>query len=131
MGARVSQQICKSTFPLSDFPSDYWEHIATYLEEGLVIIDHQQNIVFFNAAAESLTSCSQTQVRGSPYDLVFAANPWIIDLVLRARASGYNRTAGEGELRDRLEQYGHIKRQHMTRITSAHDERQHMMSGST
>ncbi len=103
MGARVSQQIHKSTLPLSDFPSDYWEHIATYLEEGLVIIDHQQNIVFFNAAAESLTSCSQTQVWGRPYDLIFAASPWIIDLVQRARASGYSRTAGEGELRDRLQ----------------------------
>ena len=103
MGARVSQQIRKSTLPLSDFPSDYWEHIATYLEEGLVIIDHQRNIVFFNAAAESLTSCSQTQVWGSPYDLIFAASPWIIDLVQRARASGYSRTAGEGELRDRLQ----------------------------
>ena len=53
MGVRVSQQIRKSVLPLSDFPSDYWEHIATYLEEGLVIIDHQQNIVFFNAAVRS------------------------------------------------------------------------------
>ena len=103
MGARVSQQIRKSALPLPDFPSDYWEHIATYLEEGLVIIDHQQNIVFFNAAAESLTSCSQTQVRGSPYDIIFSANPWIIELVLRACASRYSRTAGEGELRDRLQ----------------------------
>ena len=86
----------------SAFPSRYWEHIATYLEEGLAIIDNQRNIVFFNAAAESLTSAAQTQVRGVSYDQVFDENPWIITLIQRAQESGYSRTAGEGELRDRF-----------------------------
>ena len=84
------------------FPSGYWEHIATYLEEGLAIIDNQHNIVFFNAAAESLTSAAQTQVRGVSYTQVFDKNPWIVTLIRRAQEPGYSRTAGEGELRDRF-----------------------------
>ena len=82
------------------FPAGFWEHIATYLEEGLAIIDSQQNIAFFNAAAESLIGVAQTQVRGVSYEQVFAENAWIIDLIRRAQESGYSRTAGEGELRD-------------------------------
>ncbi len=86
----------------SNFPSGYWEHIATYLEEGLVIIDNRHNIVFFNAAAESLTGVAQTQVRGVSYTQVFDANPWLVTLIRRAQEPGYSRTAGEGELRDRF-----------------------------
>lgn len=93
----------RSTGPSSaTFPSGYWEHIATYLEEGLAIIDNQHNIVFFNAAAESLTSIAQTQVRGVSYTQVFDENPWIVTLIRRAQEPGYSRTAGEGELRDRF-----------------------------
>ncbi len=86
----------------SNFPSDYWEHIATYLEEGLAIIDNHHHIVFFNAAAEALTGVAQTQVRGISYTQVFDGNPWIMTLIRRAQELGYRRTAGEGELRDRF-----------------------------
>ena len=84
------------------FSSGYWEHIATYLEEGLAIIDTQHDIVFFNAAAESLTSVAQTQVRGVSYSQVFDENPWIVTLIQRAQEPDYSRTVGEGELRDRF-----------------------------
>lgn len=83
------------------FPSSHWEQIATYLEEGLVIVNSRDTVVFFNAAAETLTGAAQTQVRGVAYDRVFAANPWVVRLIRHAQASGYSRTAGEGELQDR------------------------------
>ncbi len=98
----MTQQRFTSGQSPSNFPSDYWEHIATYLEEGLAIIDNQHNIVFFNAAAESLTGVAQTQVRGISYIQVFDENPWIVTLIRRAQELGYSRTAGEGELRDRF-----------------------------
>ena len=98
----MTQQRFTSDQSPSNFPSDYWEHIATYLEEGLAIIDNQHNIVFFNAAAESLTGVAQTQVRGISYTQIFDENPWIVTLIRRAQELGYSRTAGEGELRDRF-----------------------------
>ena len=98
----MTQQRLTSGQPPSNFPSDYWEHIATYLEEGLAIIDNRHTLVFFNAAAESLTGVAQTQVRGISYTQVFDENPWIVALIRRAQEPGYSRTAGEGELRDRF-----------------------------
>lgn len=98
----MTQQRLTSGQSPSDFPSDYWEHIATYLEEGLAIIDNRHTLVFFNAAAESLTGVAQTQVRGISYTQVFDENPWIVALIRRAQEPGYSRTAGEGELRDRF-----------------------------
>ena len=98
----MTQQRLTSGQSPSNFPSDYWEHIATYLEEGLAIIDNRHTLVFFNAAAESLTGVAQTQVRGVSYTQVFDENPWIVALIRRAQEPGYSRTAGEGELRDRF-----------------------------
>ena len=98
----MTQQRPTSGQSPSNFPSGYWEHIATYLEEGLAIIDTRHDIVFFNAAAESLTGVAQTQVRGVSYTQVFDENPWIVTLIQRAQEPGYSRTAGEGELRDRF-----------------------------
>ena len=98
----MTQQRLTSGQSPSNFPSDYWEHIATYLEEGLAIIDNRHTLVFFNAAAESLTGVAQTQVRGISYTQVFDENPWIVALIRRAQEPGYSRTAGEGELRDRF-----------------------------
>ena len=94
----MTQQRLASGQSPSNFPSGYWEHIATYLEEGLAIIDNQHTIVFFNAAAESLTGVAQTQVRGVSYTQVFDENPWIVTLIRRAQEPGYSRTVGEGEL---------------------------------
>ena len=74
----MTQQRPTSGQSPSNFPSGYWEHIATYLEEGLAIIDTRHDIVFFNAAAESLTGVAQTQVRGVSYTQVFDENPWIV-----------------------------------------------------
>ena len=107
----MTQQRLTSGQSPSNFPSGYWEHIATYLEEGLAIIDNQHNIVFFNAAAESLTSVAQTQVRGVSYTQVFDENPWIVTLIRRAQEPGYSRTVGEGELRD------HFRRVVPVRVT--------------
>ena len=98
----MTQQRLTSGQSPSNFPSSYWEHIATYLEEGLAIIDNRHNIVFFNAAAESLTGVAQTQVRGVSYAHVFDENSWIVTLIRRAQEPDYSRTAGEGELRDRF-----------------------------
>ena len=98
----MAQQRLTSDQSPPNFPSDYWEHIATYLEEGLAIIDNRHTIVFFNAAAESLTGVAQTQVRGVLYTQVFDENPWIVTLIRRTQEPGYSRTAGEGDLRDRF-----------------------------
>lgn len=85
----------------TDFPSDYWEHILASLEEGLIIIDQAERIVFFNPTAEYLTGLSHGQVRHQPYPQAFGANSWVLEIIQRTLVSGDSRTAGEGDLQSR------------------------------
>jgi two-component system nitrogen regulation sensor histidine kinase GlnL len=85
------------------FPSDYWEHILSSLEEGVFVLDQAHRLAFVNPAAEQLTGLSSTQVHLRPYTEVFASNPWIVAIIKRMIASGQSPTAGEGELQNRFQ----------------------------
>lgn len=100
MALRSKKSAERSFVPVS-FPSDYWEHILASLEEGIIILDREGHIAFFNSTAEHLTGLSHAQVLHNPYAQVFAANPWVIEVVQRTLLSGHSRTAGEGEIRSR------------------------------
>jgi len=86
----------------SRFPSDYWEHILGSLEEGILVIDQDQRIIFVNPAAEQITGLPYTQVGYRLYPEVFAANPWVVEIIQRTFVSGHSPTAGEGELQNRF-----------------------------
>ncbi len=83
------------------FPSDSWEHILASVEEGVIIIDQEERIAFFNPTAEHLTGLSHAQVWRHPYAEVFASYPWVTEIVQRTLVSGHSRTAGEGEIPSR------------------------------
>jgi two-component system nitrogen regulation sensor histidine kinase GlnL len=93
----------------TDFPSDSWEHILASLEEGITIIDQEGRIAYLNQTAEQLTCFSSAQTRGRPYTEIFAANPWIIEIIQRTVSSGYSRMAGEGELQGRLQRSSPVR----------------------
>src|SRR5262245_8484330 len=86
---------------LAEFPADSWEHILASVEEGIIIIDQEERIAFFNPAAEHLTGFSLSQVWHLLYAEVFAANPWVTEIVRRTLVSGHSRTAGEGDIQSR------------------------------
>ncbi len=83
------------------FPSDSWEHILASVEEGVIIIDQDQRIAFFNPTAEHLIGLSHAQVWCHLYAEVFASYPWVTEIVQRTLVSGHSRTAGEGEIHSR------------------------------
>lgn len=85
----------------ADFPSDYWEHTLASLEEGIIIIDREERIAFFNPTAQHLTGLPYAQVWRKPYTQAFAVNSWVVKIVQRTLVSGHSRTAGEGELQSR------------------------------
>lgn len=90
-----------SSVVLPSFPSDSWDHILASLEEGIIIIDQDQRVAYFNQTAEQLTGVSHAQAHNQPSITILAANPWIIEIIERTFAN-YNRMAGEGELQGRL-----------------------------
>ncbi len=109
MGARhtMPPHAKKIAEPISQeksFPKDHWENILASLEEGVVIIDRQGRVTFFNPTAEHLTGFPQSQVLQHSYTQVFNANPWITHMVRRTLLSASGRTAGEGELIGKLHQ---------------------------
>jgi PAS domain S-box-containing protein len=95
------------------FLEEYWEHILASLEEGVVVIDRQGRVAFFNPTAEHLTGLSQSQVRLRSYAQVFNANPWITRMVKSTLLSTSSRTAGEGEL------IGKLRHRMPVRLTSS------------
>ncbi len=100
MAERIKKRVNLPT-STATFPSDSWDHILAGLEEGLVVIDQHERIAYVNQTAEQLTGLSHTQVYGKLYTELFSANPWATAIVQRTVASGYSRTAGEGELHGR------------------------------
>ena len=57
-----------------------WEQIVANLEDGVVTVDPEGKIVFFNEAAEVLTDDSSVQATEQPFRQVFKSAPWLIDL---------------------------------------------------
>src|ERR1043165_696166 len=51
----------------SVFAKSPWENILTSLEEGVVVIDLQGRIAFFNQSAEVLTKLPASLALGQPY----------------------------------------------------------------
>jgi two-component system, NtrC family, nitrogen regulation sensor histidine kinase GlnL len=103
MGREMTLRVKKLPAPpsLPEFHSDSWEHILASVEEGIIIIDQEEQIAFFNPAAEHLTGFSHSQVWHHPYTEVFASNPWVAEIVQRTLVFGHSRTAGEGEVQSR------------------------------
>lgn len=97
MVARAKKR-ADASVPTDLFPSDSWEHILASLEEGVIVIDQEYRIAYFNPAVEQLTGVSHAQAWGRPYAAILSVNPWITEIIERTSTTGYSRTAGEGDL---------------------------------
>ncbi|MBI2230996.1 MAG: PAS domain S-box protein [Deltaproteobacteria bacterium] len=75
-----------------------WEQIVANLEDGVVTVDSQGKIVFFNEAAEILTDVSSVQATEQPFRQVFKSAPWLIDLANKTAPPRHEGVRGEGDL---------------------------------
>lgn len=75
-----------------------WENILTSLEEGVVVIDLQGRISFFNQSVEMLTELPASYALGQPYTSVFAKSPWLVEMVRMSEPPGQTGSRGEGDL---------------------------------
>ncbi len=80
-----------------------WENILTSLEDGVILVDCEDRISFFNQAAEILTDLSASQALQQPYSNLFKKNPWLVDLVRKSQPPLQSSTRGEGDF---ITQYG-------------------------
>ena len=60
-------------------PQVSWENILGSLEDGVIVLDQEGRITFFNQAAEVLTDPSHRQALEQSYRDLFRHNPWLVE----------------------------------------------------
>ena len=75
-----------------------WENILTSLEDGVIVVDPQGKLSFFNQAAEMITDLSASQILQQPFARLFKRNPWLIDMVKKSQSPQQSSIRGEGDI---------------------------------
>jgi two-component system nitrogen regulation sensor histidine kinase GlnL len=93
----------QSLAPSNQRPSSQisWEEILTNLDAGVVTIDPEGRISFFNEAAEVLTDISSPAAAGQPWEQIFKLEPWLIEMVKKAHPPRQEGARGEGDFVNR------------------------------
>jgi two-component system, NtrC family, nitrogen regulation sensor histidine kinase GlnL len=78
-----------------------WEQILTNLEDGVITLNRDGKIVFFNEAAEALTEISSSRATQRSLDQLFKREPWLINLVKKTQPPRQESARGEGDFVNR------------------------------
>jgi len=78
-------------------PPVSWEQILSNLDDGVVTVEPDGRIGFFNEAAEMLTEISSGATVGHPLEQIFKREPWLLDLVKKTRPPRQESARGEGD----------------------------------
>jgi len=62
-------------------PQISWEQILSNLDDGVITVDLEGKIGFFNEAAEVLTEISSAATTGQRLEQIFKREPWLLGLV--------------------------------------------------
>src|SRR4029079_11665518 len=75
-----------------------WEQILANLDDGVIALDTQSKIIFFNEASEMLTDISSGTAVDQSFEKIFEREPWLIELVKTTHAPPHKRAGVEGDL---------------------------------
>jgi two-component system nitrogen regulation sensor histidine kinase GlnL len=84
--------------PKSPTPQISWEQILNNVEDGVIAVDQNGAIVFFNEAAEVLTELSSAQALREPFARLFKREPWLIEIARKTCPPRQESARGEGDL---------------------------------
>ncbi len=73
------------------------EQILTNIDDGVIAVDRDGRIYFFNEAAEVLTEVSSGAAAGQPFGQIFKNEPWLVDMIGGAQPPQRKRARGEGD----------------------------------
>jgi two-component system, NtrC family, nitrogen regulation sensor histidine kinase GlnL len=79
-------------------PQISWQQILTSLEDGVVTVDLEGKVAFFNEAAEVLTQTSAAQALQQTFSRLFTHEPWLIELLKKSGPPRFETVRGEGDL---------------------------------
>src|SRR4029078_5225753 len=75
-----------------------WEQILANLDDGVIALDTQSKIIFFNEASGMLTEISSGTAVDQSFAKLFKREPWLLDLVKPTHAPPHKRVGDEGDL---------------------------------
>src|ERR1044071_8146960 len=78
-----------------------WEQILANLDDGVIALDDEQKVIFFNEASEVLTDISSGAAVGQMLEQIFKRMPWLIELVQTTYPPLQKRARGEGDFVNR------------------------------
>jgi two-component system nitrogen regulation sensor histidine kinase GlnL len=79
-------------------PEISWQQILTSLEDGVMTVDLEGKVAFFNEAAEVLTEISAAQALDQPFVRLFRHEPWLIELLKKSGPPRHESVRGEGNI---------------------------------
>jgi two-component system, NtrC family, nitrogen regulation sensor histidine kinase GlnL len=74
-----------------------WDQMLSNLDDGVVTVDLDGRIAFFNEAAEVLTETSSAATVGHTLEKIFKRELWLIDIVKKTRPPRQKSARGEGD----------------------------------
>jgi two-component system, NtrC family, nitrogen regulation sensor histidine kinase GlnL len=78
-------------------PQISWEQILSNLDDGVITVDLEGKIGFFNEAAEVLTEISSAATTGQRLEQIFKREPWLLGLVGKTQPPRQESARGEGD----------------------------------
>ena len=78
-------------------PQISWDQILANLDDGVIALDAEAKVLFFNEASEVLTDISSAAAVGQSLEQIFKREPWLVDLVKRTHPPRQRRARGEGD----------------------------------
>ena len=78
-----------------------WEQVLASLEDGVITVDAEGKITFFNESAEILTDFSASRILHQPFSSVFKGDRWLVRLVGKSRPPHGESVRGEADMLDR------------------------------
>ena len=78
-----------------------WEQILANLDDGVIALDVDDKVIFFNEASEVLTDISSGSAMGQSLEQIFKREPWLVDLVKTTHPPRQRRARGEGDFINR------------------------------
>lgn len=78
-------------------PRISWEQILASLEDGVITLDQDGKVSFFNEAAEVLTEVPASRAVREPFARFFRQEPWLVALVKKSWPPRQESSRGEGD----------------------------------
>jgi two-component system nitrogen regulation sensor histidine kinase GlnL len=74
-----------------------WQEILASLEDGVITVDPEGRVIFFNEAAESLTEISAATARRNSLNKLFKRESWLLQLAKSTHPPRQESARGEGD----------------------------------